>query len=209
MNSRRADSLARDFSKKIVRLDSIRGRVEACYRTKGLRLDDVEATYAGLFLQAVVAYESTIEEFVLGLMVRPGGVMSSRPHVRSRMTVRSYAHASELAAGAGRKFPQWIGRKDLEDVSVLLLNAGAPFKAGAQALIDWTYVEKCRYIRNAIAHPSEHATKQFEKHVIQNTPLLKRERRVAGFLRGRATAVQTRWETYVAGLNQFVSAVVI
>jgi hypothetical protein len=209
MSSRKAASLADAFSRKVARLNSTRERVETCYLGKGLRLGDVEAMYAGLFLQAVVAYESTIESFILGLMVKPGGVKSSNPKVRSRVKVRSYSHALEVAAGPGRKFPQWIGRKDLEDASTLLLHEGSPFSRSSLIAIDWTYVDKCRYIRNAIAHPSEHAIAQFQKHVLQSTPLPWRERTVPGFLRGSASAGQTRWEMYVAGLKLFIATVVV
>lgn len=208
MSSKSAALLAQKFNKKVVGLDSIRGRVEACYASGGLRVTDVEAMYAGLFLQVVVAYEATIENFVLGLMVRPGGVHSANPRIKSRVRVRSYSHALAVAAGPGRKFPQWIGKRDLEDVSRMLLVDGAPF-AVAGGVLDWSYVEKCRYIRNAIAHPSDHAVKQFEKHVIQSTPLHWRERRVSAFLRGSGSGGQTRWEVLVAGLRQFIVATVV
>jgi hypothetical protein len=170
----------------------------------------VEASYTGLFLQAVVAYESTIEAFVLGLMVRPGGVASSSNAIRARVNVRSYAHALELASGPGRKYPSWIGERDLTDAAVLVLKDGRPFVRDANdPPLSWHYVKQCGYIRNAIANPSEHAFRQFERHVLQSTPLLGRERTVAGFLRGRGTgSSQTRWEMFVAGLNQFVSNVV-
>lgn len=210
MSSRAANRIALDFHSKLMRLDSTRQRIEQACHAGSLHQVDVEASYTGLFLQAVVAYESTIEAFVLGLMVRPGGIASSNRAVRARVSVRSYAHALELACGPGRKYPSWIGEKDLTDTATLVLQRGKPFVREAQEpSLSWHYIKQCGYIRNAIAHPSGHAIRQFEKHVLQSTPLPRRERTVAGFLRGRGTgSTQTRWEVYVAGLNQFVSNVV-
>lgn len=208
MKSRKARDIAVKFQRKINRLDETRRRIEAARLSGNLHLADVEATYAGLFLQAVVAYETAIEDFVLGLLVRPGGIRSTHKDVRARVNVRNYAHAMELAGGPGSKYPSWIGRNDLEAISNMLLHKGLPFKRSNPPL-DWSYVQKAQHIRNAIAHPSEHAMEKFRRHVIQNTPLPKRERTAPGYLRGRATgSPQTRWELFVAGLNIFINDVV-
>lgn len=210
MSSRNASQLAGDFQGKVTRLDTTRRRIEGAHSAGVLHQVDVEASYTGLFLQAVVAYEATIEDFVLGLMVRPGGVSSSDRTVRARVSVRSYAHALELASGPGRKYPSWIGQKDLTEAAKLVLHRGKPFvREATYPPLSWHYVTQCGYIRNAIAHPSQHALRQFQKHVLQATPLPRRERTIAGFLRGRGSGTpQTRWELYVAGLNQFVHNVV-
>lgn len=209
MSSRKASGVAAEFQRRVARLNSTRERIELAHRAGVLHVADVEASYAGLFLQAVVAYETAIEDFVLGLLVRPGGVKSKDAKVRARVTVRSFAHALELASGPGSRYPSWIGDQDLKSIAEMLLNRGLPFKRTAPVL-DWNYVKKSRYIRNAIAHPSEHAQKKFEKHVVQGVPLPRRERTVAGYLRGRSTgAAQTRWELFVAGLNLFVRDVVV
>ncbi len=205
MSSKRASAIAAQFHNRVQRLDRTRHRIEHAYSLGLLHLVDVEASYAGLFLQVVLAYETAMEDFVLGLLVRPGGVASQDPNVRGRISVRSYSHAHDLASGPGGRFPSWIGKRDLLDISKLLLNKGAPF--GTMTTTQWHFVEQSRYIRNAVAHPSENALNQFRKHVIQSTPLPRREQTVAGYLRGRATPSQTRWELFVAGLGVFVSAI--
>ena len=208
MSSRKASDVAFEFQRRVARLDSTRQRIELAYGAGHLHVVDVEASYAGLFLQAVVAYETAIEDFVLGLLVRPGGVKSKDNQVRARVNVRSFKHALELAAGPGSRYPSWIG-EDVKTIADALLNKGLPFKRTAP-LLDWNYVKKARYIRNAIAHPSEYAQEKFERHVVQGVPLPRRERTVAGYLRGRATgAAQTRWELFVAGLNLFIRDVVV
>jgi len=205
MSSRKANAIAGEFHKRVQRLDRTRHRIEQAYSRGLLHLVDVEASYSGLFLQVVLAYESAMEDFVLGLLVRPGGVASQDPNVRGSVSVRSYSHAHDLASGPGGRYPSWIGKKDLLDISKLLLKKGAPFDALPPT--QWHFVEQSRYIRNAVAHPSENALNQFRRHVIQSTPLPKREQTVSGYLRGRGTPAQTRWELFVAGLDMFVSAV--
>lgn len=206
MSSRKAKEVAEQFHAKVTRLNRTRERIEHAHRQGLLRVTDVETSYSGLFLQVVLAYETAMEDFVLGLLVKPGGIVSEDSSVRGSVNVRSYAHAHELASGPGGRFPSWIGNKDLLAIAKLLLNKGAPFVSVSSA--QWHFVEQCRYIRNAVAHPSEHALSQFRRHVIQSTPLPQREQSVAGYLRGRGTsAAQTRWELFVAGLGVFVSAV--
>lgn len=202
MSSRKASAIASSFQVKALRLNETRRRIEGSYAAGKLRLADVESTYAGLFLQLVVSYETAVEDFVLGLLVRPGGVTSGRADVRGRIKVRSYAHALQIASGPGGRYASWIGKTDLLAVSALLLTDALPF---ANSALDWNFVEQSRVIRNAIAHPSEHALATFRKRVVQQRPLPHRETLVPGYLRGRASAGgQTRWELLAAGLGLFV-----
>lgn len=207
MSSRKADEIAIDFKKRLTRLNGTRQRIEQAHSDGHLHLIDVETAYSSLFLQAVVNYETAVEQFCLGLVVRPGGVRSTKPDVRARVTVRSYSHALDLANGPGGRYPAWLGENDLKNVAKLLLHDGLPYARGSG--LSWHFIKQCAYIRNAISHPSQHAYGQFKKHVIGETPLPRRETKVAGFLRGRlAASGQTRWETYVAGLASFVTSTI-
>ena len=206
MSSRKASELASEFRKRLERLDETRNRIELAHAAKHLRIVDVEAAYAGLFLQVIVAYESTLEAFVLGLLVRPGGLVSADPNVRGSVRVRTFAHALKLTAGPNARYASWISKDDIQGIAALVLNRGLPFHTQG---IDWHYVHQCRYIRNAIAHPSNHAHEQFRTKVLGNTPLPWRERTVAGYLRGRGTGTaQTRWEVFAAGLQGFVQGMI-
>ncbi len=208
MSSRRANEIAQEFQRRLLALNETRKRIEKAYRSRQLRVVDVEASYSSLFLQVVMNYEAAMEQFCLGLVVKPGGVESSQAGVAARVTVRSYAHAMELATGPRGKFPSWLGKNDLVDVAKLLLRNGAPFTATESA--SWAIVQQCVYIRNAIAHPSDHAYAQFKRHVIQSTPLPPRERKVPAFLRSQLTAAgETRWENYAASLSGFVASTVV
>jgi hypothetical protein len=176
MKSKKATSIAIAFQKSAARLDATRVRVEQAHAAGKLRVKDVEATYTGLFLQIVLAYETALEAFVLGLLVRPGGIESAHARVRGRLKVRSYSHALQLASGPKSRYPSWIGKEDVKAIAELLLHKSAPFDATAPTPLNWHYVEQIRFIRNAIAHPSDHAQHQFEKNVIQATPLPRGER---------------------------------
>lgn len=206
MPSRQANQIATAFRNKAIRLDNTRARVEEAFARGHLRVSDVEVTYAGLFLQLVVGYETAVEEFVLGLMVRPGGVASAAANVRGRLQVRNYAHARQVAAGPGGHYASWIGKTDVLSVADLVLLNGEPFRSA-----DWQFVEQCKYVRNAIAHPSDHAFQKFQRHVVQMRPLPTRERTVHGYLRGRlsSSSSQTRWENLAAGLSAFVTSTVV
>ena len=60
-------------------------------------------------------------------------------------------------------------------------------------------LERATLVRNAIAHKSRYSLLRFERDVIRDTPLTRREGSPAGFLRGTMAAVpvQTRYEAYV------------
>lgn len=204
MPSKSASDVAARFARRIRSLDKTRNRIEDAYLNHQLRLCDAESTYAGLFLQAVLAYEAAMEQLILGLIVRPGGFVSVG--VRPRVQVRSYAHALELASGPGRPYAEWIGKDALlAKANAFLLN-GKPFSTLSDA--EWSYVNKSRYIRNSIAHPSKAAQEVFRRKVIGSTPLPARERTVYGYLRG-VSGGQTRWQLHVAGLSIFVSRVAV
>jgi hypothetical protein len=206
MPSRKADEIAKVFARKVASLDLTRSRIETAYSKRVLRLKDVESSYNGLFLQAVLAYESAMEDLVLGLIVKPDGVRSLHANVRPRIEVRSYAHALELASGAGRAYADWIGKDQLIAKANMFLRGGEPFSSLLS--IDWNYVNRARYMRNAIAHPSQAALDAFRGKVIGSTPLPARERTVQGYLRGFSGVTgQTRWELHVAGLRAFVTLV--
>lgn len=207
MSSRKASQISLDFRRRIARLNDIRERLERAYVGRHLRLEDVEASYAGLFLQVVLGYEAAIEDFVLGLLVRPGGVASAAVGVRSHVKVRSYSHARKLVSGPGRPYPSWMRKDDVQNIADLFLVDARPFANGSG--LSWHYVNQSNCIRNAIAHPSDHAREKFERNVIGSTPLPRRERKVSAYLRGRASAgPQTRWETVSLGLWTFVNEVV-
>jgi hypothetical protein len=204
--SSKAANLAMAFGRAIGRLNRTRVRADDAWSRGVLRGQDIEVFYCGLFLQLVVAYEACIEEFVLGLIVRPGGVQSSVAGVSGRLSVRSYVHALSLASGPNKDFADWLSKDHLMKRSALLLRLGRPFSGVANQ--QWDLVEKARFIRNAIAHPSDSAKEKFERLVIGSTPLPSVERSVGGYLRGSLAGPprQTRWELYAAELNLFVLA---
>lgn len=205
MASSKAAGLAIRFSRTVIRLNRTRTRADRAH-TRGLLLDrDMDVFYCGLFLQLIVAYEACIEAFVLGLVVRPGGVASVAGGVAGRLSVRSYAHALAVASGPSKDFADWLSKDQLQKRADLLLRGGLPFRAAG---VQWDLVEKARLIRNAIAHPSDAAREKFERRVIGGTPLPSAERSVGGYLRGSHTGPphQARWELYAAALNMFVSS---
>lgn len=210
MRRLKASKLARQFIDRVAEFDATRGRLESALLAGELTLGDVESAYAGLFLQVVVAYEATIEDFMLGIIVRPGGVSSARQDVKARLWAADVEHARELVAGYGREYIDWLGSENLEKIAKLFLVDGIPIKpALGDPPISWNYVKQSVYIRNAIAHPSQSAQKKFERHVINNTPVPARERKVAAYLRGRTGASgTTRWEFYALALRQIVVTVV-
>jgi hypothetical protein len=82
------------------------------------------------------------------------------------------------------------------------LDGGSPFCDLLPG--DRQTIETITTIRNAIAHSSPHAMKEFRTKVISSLSLLPGERSPAGFLRSQARAVpaQDRLELFVAELGR-------
>lgn len=128
----------------------------------------------------VALFEAFLEDLFVGLLVDGQGVASSRPDVHPRVTVRSYLVARELVM-ARRSYLNWLPYSETKDRASIFFAGGRPFTLLPQDLEDG--LQRCYWIRNAIAHQSRHATEVFLQNVIGPKKLIPRERTPPGYLR--------------------------
>ena len=159
---------------------------------------DVSSIYEGLFLSATASFEAFLEDLFVGLLVNRG-LVSARANIHPRVIVKSHYVARDLITG-DRKFVDWLPYDLTRKRADAFFTGGRPFSLLPRDLED--DIEKCRRIRNAIAHQSRYAAGVFDRNVIGALPLPPRERVPAGYLRSLLTAApqQRRYEYLVARL---------
>ena len=179
-------------------LESTRKRIEGLAHKNALLPTDVQQVYEALFVNAVTAFESFLEDLFIGLLV--GGVATGQGRFSRRVTVTTSQIARELVTGAGRKYADWFPFERTEERARLFLTGGRPFTSVSTA--ERSLIDRCLIIRNAIAHRSRHSRDRFQREVLGSTPLPPRERTPAGYLRSsfRSGPRQTRYENLTAEL---------
>ena len=175
---RRPSFLARDFSSKLALLEDTRSKVEGLLTQGHLNRKDVEAVYAGLFIDAFTEFEAVIERLFLGLF--DGSLQSaSQPATRLfRVTPKTFARSVVFD---GENYADWL---PVEDKTIprakRFLNAGIPFSNLLPP--EKHALKQAHLLRNAIAHKSDAATKRFLASINQQA-LLPHEKTPAGYLR--------------------------
>jgi len=175
-----SSALADQFYRRLRALDATRRRVEQLFANGSVSRRDVERVYEALFLNAVALFEDFLETLFVGLLVDQQGLTSGHADVNPRATVRSYVVARELVMG-GRKYLNWLPYSETKDRARVFFTGGRPFMSLSQDLEE--HLSTCCYIRNAIAHRSQHATDMFLEKVVGSKALAPRERKPAGYLR--------------------------
>ena len=143
----------------------------------------------GLFIGAIVEFESFLELLFMGVVLRktlyPGGTVTPRIDVRSQGVL-------EEVLLDGRRYVDWFPYSLTETRAKSYLRGGRPFSS--LSISQKQSLERWLWIRNAVAHSGRHAQQVFEKNVIGTTPLPPRERTPAGFLRSEIRSGVTRFE---------------
>lgn len=158
---------------------------------------DATLLYEAGFLAAVSSFEALVEELFVGLLV--GQLKPSLGDVQPRAAFRSHLVAREFVL-AGRNYADWLPYDRTEDRARVFFRGGRPF-TGLLAT-QTAHLSRCLVIRNAIAHRSRHAHRQFERQVTSPLPLAPRERSPAGFLMSQYSAHPplSRFENLLADL---------
>jgi hypothetical protein len=193
-------ALLQAFQTRVRTLTRARLRAEDLHTRGQMRLSDVELLYEALFMNLVRAFESTIEKCFLGLIA--GTHKSVQSGVRPIVTTGSIITARRIVS-SDRSFLDWLPYENhTRKRADAFFSRGKPFiKLPAQVTRQLTEVLTTR---NAIAHESAHAHRQFRRQVLGNLPLLPRERRPAAFLRTIYAhhPAETRFELFAGYLMQ-------
>ena len=191
---KKANGLAKSFSKKLALLEITRARAEALFPLGQLSEDDVEQVYAGLFLDAFTEFEALVENLFVGLF--------SGTHKSSLLTVRRIfrvvpATLARDVVFEGKSYHDWLPFTEYTiPRAKRFLHEGEPF-----SLLDENekgILKKYHLLRNAVAHKSAIARTRFEA-AIGNPALTPREKPPKGYLRV--------FPTGPGGLNQYQIAV--
>ncbi|MBA4320704.1 MAG: hypothetical protein C0412_20105 [Flavobacterium sp.] len=190
---RRAIYISDAFRRYLSKLDYTRRKVEELLIRKRVVMKDVEQVYKGLFLDAVAAFEEFFENLFIGLStkkIKPGS---------SRVSLKVFFRNEPIARPiiTGGNYYDWFPYYRTKKKAKQFFKNGYPFTCLTNIEID--LVEKIIVARNAIAHKSYFAKKNFEDRVIGLTSLLPKEKRVAAYLRGRysLSSPTTRYEDLV------------
>lgn len=176
--AKRPGYLARDFSAKLALLEKTRSKVEHLFPQGHLDQGDVEAVYAGLFIDAFTEFEALIENLFIGIF--DGSLRSSTQPATRLLRVTPRASSRDVLFD-GKEFVDWLPVPDrLMPRAKRFLDSGIPF-----ANINLTETQNLRdahYLRNALAHKSDAATRRFLASINQQA-LLPHEKKPAGYLR--------------------------
>ena len=170
--------------------------MERLYSESLVAKRDVEHIYGAIFLGAYASFEGMLEDLFLKLLTARVRLPRS---VRSKVIFRSDLAARGVVFGE-RKYVDWVPYDRTTKRAESLFYGGRPFSkldANEKNLIKAVCI-----IRNAIAHQSGHARKQFDKEVVSNLTLAPRERTPTGFLRSLHSSAPnvTRYEQLIGDL---------
>lgn len=155
---------------------------------------DIEQIYKGLYLEAVCCFEHFLEDLFIGLLT--GRFKHPSPSVVPRVTFKSSKVARDIVLG-GHNYVDWLPYNHTKQRANAFFRNGLPFTLLEPR--DKQIIEQICHIRNAIAHQSNHAKKQFDDKVIGDIPIPPRDRTPAAFLRSkfRIAPVQSRYENLI------------
>lgn len=184
------------FASRLKGLERTRRRVEQLRAEGRLARRDLDLVYASLFLTATTAFEGLIEDLFIGLLA---GGLTRRGC--TRIVTTSSAKVAHQLVTQSRRYVNWLPYQETVERARLFFSQGLPFTSLDSN--EMASIEKMRIIRNAIAHDSRYALRQFERAILAAVPLRPAERSPAGFLRSSYSSNPpvTRYEILIGDLN--------
>lgn len=183
------------FRRSLERADSARARMEFLFVNRSINLGDIHSVYEALFLRGVTSFEFFLETLFIGIL--SGKLQYPRSRVRLRMEVTNQQALLDILL-QNSSYLQWTPFQHAERRARLYLVGGRPFTELNDG--DRSIIKTVTVIRNAIAHSSNFAKREFAAKVIGSTALLRGERSPAGFLRSISNPNQRRFEVYMIEL---------
>lgn len=172
-------NLANAFTTRIQELEGTRQKLEELFDAKVIALKELEFVYEGLYIDVFTQFESLIENLFIRLLI--GEVVSSKNDVKPKAQFATY----EIAYGIllrGDPYLDWLPyeSKTLKKAEAFFEN-GLPFSRLSET--EQGKLRRHSYIRNAIAHNSEHSQKLFRNKVINSMSVKPSEQTPSGYLR--------------------------
>lgn len=179
-------------------LDLYLNRIEKLHSLGKLSSRDIERAHAGGFLEFHAYLERSIERLFLGLLRER--LHSSHQSARPLIKVQADKVAYEVITGV-RKYVDWLPYKSYTlPRAESFFASGKPFSTLDNS--DISALDNISVIRNALAHQSTFAMRQFKKKFIEGRNIPPAQHRPPAYLRGNHTVGQTR-------MNYLMGCVVI
>lgn len=175
--------------------------MELLFREGRVKKTDIETIYEALFLRSVTSFESFLERLFIAIMLGKGRTKNG-----SSLVTAASKPALQTILLQHNNYLDWLPYGKTEARANIYLRGGKPFTALSDG--DKSRIRTVTIIRNAIAHKSDYALKEFREKVIGEQLLLAREKRPAGFLRSPvgANPRQIRFEVYVSDLLRIAAS---
>jgi hypothetical protein len=182
-----SSAILHDFSKRLTQIQYTLRNGDRALSGKHMCRRDCARLYSGSFLEAVIAFELATE--ILFIDCLKGDCAHPRGY-QTIVTCSSSADAFHIIKH-GTSYVDWLPLDKAEKLSkIFFLPNRNPFTGWHAA--HGSEVQKCLYIRNYIAHRSQHSEIQFQRHVVSPTVLPPRQRDVFGYFR----------HTHMAGVSK-------
>ena len=172
-------TLHNEFSIKVQALDATRQSFENAFIAHHISDADIIQGYAGLYLDLFTEFEGLIENLFIGIL--SGSVTPNNTIIRRKLTIKPVSEIEPVLLGERRAYLDWLpyANNTIKRANIYF-NSGKPF-----TLLD--DIEKGKIttyhkIRNAIAHKSKKASKEFQD-IIDGLTLLPIESTPQGYLR--------------------------
>ncbi len=190
--SRLSDHASR-FARRVQRYRSGCVRIEHEFARKRLRVTDVELVYSSSFLSVCSQWEALLEEILFEAVC---GEKSPRRGVRRYATFQKRKHLEDVLLFPGKDYLSIPNLKRAEELAALFISQGRPISAVSEQ--NRNLLQQAVQIRNAIAHESPFAKKNFRANVPGVSALPRSKRSPGAFLRHefRQAPSQRRYELY-------------
>lgn len=186
---------ADQFVRRVIRYRNCCIRIENEFTKKRLLITDVELVYSSSFLSVCSQWQSLLEGILYEAVCGDG---STKPSNRRFASFQKERHLENVLLFPGKDYLSIPNLKRAEEMAALFINQGQPFAAVSEP--NRTFLQQAVQIRNAIAHQSTFAKKQFHKSVPGVSALPRSKRSPGAFLRHefRKSPTQRRYEVYFA-----------
>jgi len=185
---------AAKFIGHLTYIESTRTKMETLMYNGEIVRRDIEQIYKGLYLDAVCSFEHFLEDLFIGLLT--GRFKHPSSNIVPRVAFKSSKVARDIVSG-GHNYVDWLPYNHTQQRANAFFRNGLPFTLLEPR--DRQIIDQICCIRNAIAHQSNHAKKQFNDKVIGAIPISPRDRTPAAFLRSkfRIAPVQSRYTNLI------------
>lgn len=187
------EALSESFQRHIDRLAGCVERLEKHLVNREVSVTDAELLYTSAFLSVCARWQSFMEDSIIEA--------SCGRESRSRTNYRHVEFQSRAALRRLLLYPDkdYISLPSLKQgiaMASLLVNQGRPLSQISEP--NQTHIQQAVWIRNAIAHQSDHSLRVFREKVPGVSTLPHPRRRPGPFLRTvfRSSPTQRRYEIY-------------